>query len=291
MTGARRAAAALAFGVFCLAGCAGREPTWQELLLRRDVSAADLTRAARLYLEARPEVASVAEEGELSLQVKLRSGQEHAVHLDNLMRALDSDRMARAAQLGRFLASVQDSAATETIGAPDRQRLLPLVKDVLFLAALQQMADQSRSLYRPLCGDLVVLYVLDSPESVRYVDARVLADLGLSAAAAPRVALDNFRARPPAYEWEIDGALRHLRADGTYEASFLLLPEMWNELAAELGGEPLVAVPARGELAVALNSSQNAETLRAWAHEVSENAPYAMTDGLIVWRHGAWVAL
>lgn len=285
----RRRWAALGLAVLCLAGCRGRDRTWRELLLRREIAPADLSRAARLYLEARPEVESVAPDGELALRVKLKDREEQQVNLANLRRSL-GEPMARPDQLERFLASVLRSPAIETVSAADRRRLLPVVKDNAFLQEVRAALSQSEPLSRPLAGDLVVLYVLDSADSMRYVDARALSDLQLSPAAVSSLALENLRAQPPDHRWEEDGALRHLRADGNYEASFLLLPEFWDAVAGELGGEPMVAVPARGELAVAPSSAENAAALRAWARATAAAAPYPMSEDVLVWRGGAWVA-
>jgi hypothetical protein len=286
----QRRRAALALAVLCLLGCGGRDRTWRELLLQREVASADLTRAARLYLEARPEVESVAGDGELGLRVKLKDREEQQVNLANLLRSL-GEPMARPEQLERFLASVLASPSLETVSAGDRARLLPVVKDTGFLREVRAAMSESEPLSRPLAGDLVVLYVLDSADSMRYVDARALSDLQLSPAAVPSLALENLRAQPPEHRWEENGALRHLRADGNYEASFLLLPEFWDAVAGELGGEPLVAVPARGELAVAPRSEENAAALRAWARATAAVAPYPMSERVLVWRGGAWVAL
>ena len=83
-----------------------------------------------------------------------------------------------------------------------------------------------------------------------------------------------------------------LTCGGNYEASLLLVDELWEQLAPHLQGDPVVAVPTRD--VVALVGSEDLEPLaaiRAAAGRIYDQGSYPVWPNLLVRREGRWTEL
>lgn len=80
-----------------------------------------------------------------------------------------------------------------------------------------------------------------------------------------------------------------LLADGTYEASVLLVDKIWERLAPTVEGEIVAAVPARYALLfTGSGSEEGLSEIRKEARRIYAEAPYAISDTLLVRRGGSW---
>jgi len=136
--------------------------------------------------------------------------------------------------------------------------LLPVVRDRRYLDMAILMAKVSatkakveipRFPFRALAGEWVVTLGLDTPTATSVVAATELEAWGASFDAAHQVALDNLRARTQGNLNELRPGLYVSRWSDGYDASRLLLPELFKSL--KLRGEPVVSAPSRNLLVVA----------------------------------------
>lgn len=175
----------------------------------------------------------------------------------------------------------------------DATRLLPVIKTRDWLAAsasqLQtaNMADASaRLLMRPLAGDLLLVYVEDTADSMSYLREDALARLGLDLEQLHDKALHNLQEMLPQLELAGGGGRYAARLDRNYDASMVLLLEQWLP-RIELAGEPVLAIPARDELLVCGSDDGEAiASLREMAREIVAASAYALSTQLFVWRDG-----
>jgi hypothetical protein len=206
--------------------------------------------------------------------------------LDNLwaftQAASPADRVARVEQ------QVAASVETHTIGdAPlGVDAILPLVRDEVYRSQLQGEVPG-----RPLVADLWVFYGFDSPRNVRVVSEPDRARLGLSLEELHATALRNLRAAFPSVATsDADAAgTRILLAGGDYDASLLLLPEIWRAQARGMRG-PLVAVaPTRDVVAFADGANERAvETLLLRAHLLHERGDRLISRTMLRWQDPDW---
>src|SRR5262249_51649306 len=150
----------------------------------------------------------------------------------------------REGTLRRYLAaSIETARATDgELPAPSRSDVVPTIKSSEWLAGLptKELATT------PLVADLVVAYAFDRAQSMRYASRRELEALGLSTSELPAVALVNLRARlPRQLGTRGDGKSFLFVAGGNYEASLLLLDEVWTQLAPNMPGDLIACVLAR----------------------------------------------
>ncbi len=220
---------------------------WRSLLQSSTLTREALREAYRKALEASGAVttASAPPADPLRLDARTRGGQTLTINLDNLYAdASRSPPAERARLVEQALAAGVDSAraADGELDAPSRDQLVPTIKSVAWL----QSAPANDLAKDFLAGDLLVVYAFDRARSIANARIPELQSLGLSPAEAAALAKANLRARlPPSLDTRGDGKSFMLVAGGTYEASLLVLDEIWDQLAQRLPGRLVACVPAR----------------------------------------------
>jgi len=103
---------------------------------------------------------------------------------------------------------------------------------------------------RDLGNGLLVLYVVDTGHSLAFVQNRHLSDEGIKEDELHAVALNNFLSfLAEKTRLQPDGSIFALFLDGNFEASLLLVDQLWDEsLATYAPSGFVVAVPARDVL-------------------------------------------
>ncbi len=166
----------------------------------------------------------------------------------------------------------------------DPRRLLPLVE----VAGKEPGAG----LVEPLAGALVVRYVELRPGGEADVTAAALAGAGVDRADLRPLAVKNLKGLLPGVGLEGRDGLYMLSAGGEYEASLLLVEDLWRgeEIAPKVKGEVVVAVPARDLLLVTGSLDEaGLGKLRALVQRVLAEGTSTLSGDLLVWRGGRFV--
>jgi uncharacterized protein YtpQ (UPF0354 family) len=220
---------------------------WRSLLQPAALAREALRDAYRKALEASGAVTSTSAHpaDPLRLEARTRGGHTLTINLDNLYADVARSPPAARARLVELAlaASVESAKAADgEVAAPTREQLVPTIRNVAWLQSVP-VSDLAKDF---LAGDLTVVYAFDRAHSL--VPARIpeLESLGVSPAMALALAKANLRARlPPSLDTRGDGRSFMLLAGGNYEASLLLLDEIWDQFAPRLPGRLLACVPAR----------------------------------------------
>jgi len=144
---------------------------------------------------------------------------------------------------------------------------------------------------RALLPGLLTAYLVDEGDSFAYVQGRDLRGAGISQEQLHSQAVANL-AELADQQLTIreNGPVSALFLDGNFEASLLLLDDLWTDRLREYARDPIVAIPARDILAFCdVESTAGVSELRAvvkrvWPtgdHLLSENL-YRRVDG--IWR-------
>jgi len=144
----------------------------------------------------------------------------------------------------------------------------------------------------PFAADMIVMYAIDRPSHLEYVSNEVAAATGLTADQLHDISVRNLPSRLVTVELHDCGdGLYGLSAGGTFEASLLLLEDLWQQLAERLPGEPLATVPSRDLLFVIGSAQPNAaELIGARARIELAEKRYAISQSVLVRRGGKWLA-
>lgn len=226
----------------------------------------------------------------LVLRYRAADEREGSLDCESLWREIEDDPSGFEGLLQHRLSGLEEALRQTPTRA---EALFALIKPVEFIHYLREQGFEPVA--EPLLGDLWIAYVLDQPRGMTYVSREHhLPELGLSE--------DELRARAVANLW---GAHDHVRVHGipgaghllltcggNYEASLLLVDELWDQLAPHLKGDPVVAVPTRDVLALmgSEDDEQIAQIGRA-ADQIYEQGSYPVWPNLLVRREGRWAEL
>jgi len=138
----------------------------------------------------------------------------------------------------------------------------------------------------PFVNDTAVLFVIDLPHMTVSITTEQVIKWGIDADTLDRVARENLAAISDEMDVRLVESKEGGRAavlshrDG-YDASRLLLPNLYEALAPELGGDFLVSAPAR-DLFVAISCEPDlfVNRMKGRAAENFHTLPYPITDSL-----------
>lgn len=170
----------------------------------------------------------------------------------------------RSAQLDRVIAPVLESRMAETYeeAAP---RLLPVIRSLTELQAGLLEGDPPElelwQDYRLFVPPLGVILAVDLPNTTALLPKKHMAEWGRSAEELMALAIDNLIARSPVRFELQDGGFHLSNYPDGYDASRLLLPELF--LALQVLGEPIAVAVQRNKVVVA--GSEDPGALEAMA--------------------------
>ena len=149
------------------------------------------------------------------------------------------------------------------------------------------LAHDDSPVDRCLAGDLVVMYAFDVGTHYEIVANRDLRRLGVSKDELHDRAVGNLRALRLDVRAHQGARTMMLTAGGNYEATLLLLPEIWDSVAGMVDGELVVSVPARDVLYLTGDASpENLSELRGWTSKMLEQADKPLSR-VFLRRNGA----
>jgi uncharacterized protein YtpQ (UPF0354 family) len=133
--------------------------------------------------------------------------------------------------------------------------------------------------------DLVIVYAEDDAARMRYLTSRD--DLDVAREELRAIAIANLRRLLPKIEISQKDDINIVSAGGDYDASLLLLDELWSGDRIKVQGDIVVAIPARNVLLVTGSQDRaGLRTVRTRVAKVTAAGPYALTRLLFVYRGG-----
>jgi uncharacterized protein YtpQ (UPF0354 family) len=241
---------------------------------------------ARALTAAMPST-TVTVRDDLELKLSDATGLERTVHLANSYKDYSLDP-ARFNDIVRGLvAAMSQSRSGSTVGGVDRSRIVPVIKDRPWLVALQNSlkARGLEPLSDPFNDELVIVYAEDDPARMRYLMTGE--DIGVGRQELKALAAENLKRILPKIEMRVIGDVSIISAGGDYEASLLLIDEIWSGGQIKVKGDIVVAIPARDVLLVTGSRSRTGlKVVREMAAEAVSKGPYELIDTLFVYRDG-----
>ncbi len=242
MLGARQEVAVrnLAALVLALAALACGPRPLAPAEFRGEIEKAIATGHPELTLEA---------QSELQLRVLDAAGKEKmTLFLDNAYKEYFQSPERFQEVVTRYVASLPEASE---LAAVDRAQIVPVIKDNAWItesiAAVKERGGEGPAGYvtEPYNAQLTILYAEDRPKQIRYLTPANLQELGLTAAELRPLAVENLRRLLPEIELHRSPTVTMITAGGSYEASLLLLDEVWSGKIVPVEGEPVVAIPTR----------------------------------------------
>lgn len=249
-------------------------------------SPVEFTQAAAQVLAAEPEVEIVGI-GELTLNLRVR-GREVVGDLESFYNAY----LASPERIDEVWLSLTEALLDQPVdrSEDDLDRLLDRVMPMLKpLALLSELRAQNLPLvvYRPLVADLMVTYVIDEGQSVVYLNEDHLSRWGVTEPTLYWQALQNLRAKPwkpyPGMIGAGKGALLILNGTDGYDATRLLLPELFADFVARMPGTTVFGVPNRDFLIAFSDADRRVfSQVRAQIEVDAQTQSHPLTDQLLM---------
>lgn len=278
-----------AFGVLLASTCAATPVCAAELLGEQAFTDRYVEALTRLHPEVEVQTPAPLE------VVAKRDSKSYRLYLDNAYLRYQSAPESVDGVIEHHIDSLE-AVVADRKAPPDAARIVPVVKGDAFVAGL---TDQVRAngrgeladfyVFEPLAEGLHVFYVFDYTDSVQYVTASDLARLELSPGDLRAIAVGNLRALMTDVKREGSDRWSFMVADGTYEASLLLLDGLWDKRNFALAGELVVFVLARDSvLVVGSEDSEAIDAGRSLAEKAAREWPYFVSPHAYVHGAGGW---
>jgi len=142
---------------------------------------------------------------------------------------------------------------------------------------------------RRLVADLLAFYAFDAGSHYEIVAYRDLAELGITADELHEQALLNLRGLKLDVRAHKGDRIIMLTAGGNYEATLILLPEIWESVSQMVSGQLVAAVPARDVLYVTGDADrENLADMRRWTSKAVEQVDKPLSCAFIRWTGAGW---
>jgi uncharacterized protein YtpQ (UPF0354 family) len=216
-------------------------------------------------------------------------GEELTAYLDNAYNQALQDPKLKDQIIEQYARSLVES----TVDGPlDPERIVPVVKDKGWLADMARSlaangGEAPEHVTEELNSELVIVYAEDTPRSIRYFSEAKLEEAGVKRAELRQRATENLMRLLPGIEIHSGELFSMLTAGGDYEASLLVVDDLWKSGDIKVDGAIVVAVPTRDLLLV--TGSKNAagiSKLEEVAREAVNKSSYSLTTTLFVYRDG-----
>jgi len=173
----------------------------------------------------------------------------------------------------------------------DRARVVPVIKPRAWLEQVLRAQHNRGAEIPPLVylaynAELSVLYAEDNPSSMRFINHDDLHGLSLTQAELHALAVPNLRNVLPDVALRGGEGVYMVSAGGNYEPSLILVDSFWESRQIAVEGDYVVALPARGILAVTGSGNpKGLSTLRGAAVKFSDS-PNRISAALFIYRDG-----
>lgn len=259
-------------------------PDWRSAL------AAELDELAFTHLVAAA-MAELApgEKGHVAESLCLHCGPagDRKMYLHNLWAGLPDDAPDRVEAVTHHILAMLE---TEEDLVPDIERIVPLVKDDQYMAqVLEMMGADNELVTEPLAADLHIVYAIDRPQSVATLKSSQLPVIGVGREDLREIAVANLGLLLEKVELQPGDTANMVLCGGNYEASMLLVDDLWRQMQGNVQGELVACAPARDLLLFTGTETEGGlEALRGIADEIHQGGSYLVSKTILVRRNDRW---
>lgn len=265
------------------------------------MSYADFTdHFAKELRQAQPDLeVTIVTEGEI--RIENDQGLFFVMHLDNAFSHYKSHPETLSGIVEIFIKSVAQAVQPGGMALQTEGRIIPVIKNKGWLDDVRRQLSQLESdptaleasldyAYEVYNDELLVVYAEDRDENMRYLMRSEIEALGLSSDEVRELAMTNLRNCVSEVGVEHTSNFSVISAGETYEASMLLMDELWDDEQFAPGeGELLVAIPSRSMLMFTRNEPEKAKALRLMADVAYKGEDYSLTNRIFVRRDGKFL--
>jgi Protein of unknown function (DUF1444) len=152
-----------------------------------------------------------------------------------------------------------------------------------------QMSPAQTPLIASWVSDLTIGYAIDQPNSLQYLTPAKCESLGIELKEVHGLALSNLKKVLPPIQRHGETSIFMLSAGGNFEASLLLLDDLWEAQEELVSGRLVVAVPARDMILFASDQSEDGlRQLRESISSIWQGGNQLVSQHLLVREANRW---
>jgi len=232
-----------------------------------------------------------------SLELRIsKCGADSSAYLDNAYNSASADPDSRQEIIEQHVGAFAESLGE--LPPLDPNNIVPIIKErgwpeeVRADARRRGGKEPADQVVEKFNDQLVIVYAEDTPLNIRYVTADILEKAGVDRRKLRQLAVANLRRKLPDIKTHKGPVISMLTAGGNYEASLLLLDELWNGGRFKVDGDIVIAVPSRDVLLITgSKNSAGIARLRELAGQIMSESNYTLTTDLFVYRKGEFQRL
>jgi uncharacterized protein YtpQ (UPF0354 family) len=260
--------------------------------VQAQISAEEFTNEAAAALRKALPGIRVTVRQELQLEVIDTIGIKGFANLDNFY----AEYLHAPDSLPAVLARIVATHPSARVLAPelDTLKLYPILRPRELLeesaATLKVSAGDLDLIIEDYNDELIVLFVLDTPEHYVYITNASATRAGLDCEGVRRIAMANLHKCVAQLDYDAGSLLTSITVEGDLEPSMLLRDDLWTDRPLQVKGEIVAAVPNRNVLLIAGSKSPGGvDNLRERTRMSFLNAGYPLSQVLFVFRKGRFV--
>lgn len=196
-------------------------------------------------------------EDDLSITTTRTDGSRYFTYLDNAYTEYVNAPDSLDNIFNRYLSAKDINLFDESTTESKLANLMPVLKDDTYIGNVKDMMqtqDPAATFpfyYESLNNGLNLLFAFDTEQSMQFLSAENIKELGVSAEQLKNRAINNLMTSVPELGISGDASyVSYLVADDNYEASFLLVDQLWTKENFPVQGEIVVFAMSRSSVLV-----------------------------------------
>lgn len=206
-------------------------------------------------------------------------------NIDNAYRDYRSSPDSLAPILHRYASTAADVYASAV--ALSKDNIVPVIKSAGFVTDAEKMAGQAGgakgfdAVFEPYNDNLVIVYAQDTKTGIEYFLPDDLKKAGIDKDSLRPMAIRNLIRLLPDIQIKGSKELYMVTAGGNYEASLLLMDDLWTKKNLAVDGDFIIGVPNRDLLLVTGSKDKvGIGKLRELVHRMYTTGNYPVSDAL-----------
>jgi len=225
------------------------------------------------------------------LEIHAKSNELDFVHyLNNAYTSYKNEPDSLASVIQMYLKSSADLYKKEE--PVQKNKIIPVIKDAGYIDEMAITLNQNNKTNEPVSlvyekynDKLVIVYAEDGENGIAYFTTERFKESGLNKDSLFPIAFRNLDAVLPKIEILGEKGYYMITAGGNYEASLILLNDIWTKENMPVKGDIIIAIPTRDLLLVTgSKDSEGIKKIKSVAKEAWDTGPYQLTPDLFRWN-------
>ncbi len=225
----------------------------------------------------------------LTIKAITAKGTQVYHHLDNSFREYQMDLNDLDKILERYI-----TASGNLYKEPkdiDKNRIVPIIKPIDYFEQLESFTGPEDSenlpnlVWEPYNEGLIIVYAEDQENTINYFHKEEFEKLKIEKQDLKELSIRNLEEIVPKIERSGENGSYMLIAGGDYEASLILMTDLWNSDNFAVDGDLVIAIPNRD--LVLITGSNNYEQLKHWetfVHECYDTGNHPVSPNFFQWN-------